>query len=508
METKKIVSAKEAAAAIEDGSTVVVCGCENILLPDYLLRHLEERFLETGHPCGLTELHTVIHGMGPGLGLEHFAHPGMIKRVIGSGYSFLKTSRMSALIRENQIPAYIMPMGTVFQMLDNIAAGETYTYSKVGIGTFVDSAVEGGCMNACAENTLCRHETVCGEDVLCYKNEKIDVAILRGTTADEFGNVSLEKEPMTLGVKSAAMAAKACGGKVIVQVERIVKRGTIDPQKVLIPGIMVDMVVLDESQPASGGGMNPALTGEIRIPVSALEPLPLDAAKVISRRAAREITRQNAVVNLGVGIPVNIPMIQVEEQSDRETIFFPEHGAIGGVPAGRAIFGTNINPEAIIDSTEVFRYYRGGGLTQSFLGFGEIDQYGNVNVSKFNGIIPGCGGFIDIAHRTPKLVFCGSFTAGGADIAVGGGRLAIRQEGKYRKLVEHVEQITLNGQEALRKGQDVTYVTERAVFKLTPQGLELTEAAPGVDIQKDIVDLIPFPIVVNSPVEMDPELFR
>ncbi len=254
--------------------------------------------------------------------------------------------------------------------------------------------------------------------------------------------------------------------------------------------------------------MNPALTGEIRIPVSALEPLPLDAAKVISRRAAREITRQNAVVNLGVGIPVNIPMIQVEEQSDRETIFFPEHGAIGGVPAGRAIFGTNINPEAIIDSTEVFRYYRGGGLTQSFLGFGEIDQYGNVNVSKFNGIIPGCGGFIDIAHRTPKLVFCGSFTAGGADIAVGGGRLAIRQEGKYRKLVEHVEQITLNGQEALRKGQDVTYVTERAVFKLTPQGLELTEAAPGVDIQKDIVDLIPFPIVVNSPVEMDPELFR
>ena len=313
---------------------------------------------------------------------------------------------------------------------------------------------------------------------------------------------------MTLGVKSAAMAAKACGGKVIVQVERIVKRGTIDPQKVLIPGIMVDMVVLDESQPASGGGMNPALTGEIRIPVSALEPLPLDAAKVISRRAAREITRQNAVVNLGVGIPVNIPMIQVEEQSDRETIFFPEHGAIGGVPAGRAIFGTNINPEAIIDSTEVFRYYRGGGLTQSFLGFGEIDQYGNVNVSKFNGIIPGCGGFIDIAHRTPKLVFCGSFTAGGADIAVGGGRLAIRQEGKYRKLVEHVEQITLNGQEALRKGQDVTYVTERAVFKLTPQGLELTEAAPGVDIQKDIVDLIPFPIVVNSPVEMDPELFR
>ncbi|MCI8809561.1 MAG: hypothetical protein HFF84_05405 [Oscillibacter sp.] len=508
METGKIVSGKEAAAAIQDGSTIVVCGCENILLPDYLLQRLEERFLETGHPCGLTEIHTVIHGMGPGLGLEHFAHEGMTSRVIGSGYSFLKTSQMSALIRENRIPAYIMPMGTVFQMLDNVASGETYTYSKVGIGTFVDSAVEGGCMNDCAENTLCWHETVCGEDMLCYKNEKIDAAILRGTTADEFGNISLEKEPMTLGVKAAAMAAKASGGKVIVQVERIVKRGTIDPQKVMIPGIMVDMVVLDENQPASGGGMNPALTGEIRIPVSALEPLPLDITKVISRRAAREIAKKNAVVNLGVGIPVNIPMIQVEQQSDQETIFFPEHGAIGGVPAGRAIFGTNINPEAIIDSTEVFRFYRGGGLTQSFLGFGEIDQYGNVNVSKFNGIIPGCGGFIDIAHRTPKLVFCGSFTAGGAEIVVENGRLVIRKEGKYRKLVEKVEQITLNGQEALRKNQDVTYITERAVFKLTAQGLELTEIAPGVDMQKDVIDLIPFPIVVHSPVEMDADLFR
>ena len=508
MRASKIVSPQEAVSAIQDGSTIAVCGCENILLPDYLLTHLENRFLETGHPRDVTELHTVIHGMGPGLGLEHFAHEEMTKQVIGSGYSFLKTSKMTALIRENKIPAYIMPMGTVFQMLANVASGEKYTYSNVGIGTFVDNEVEGGCMNPCAENTLCWHETLHGEDVLCYKNPKIDIAILRGTTADEFGNISLEKEPMTLGVKTVAMAAKASGGKVIVQVSRVVKHGSIDPQKVLIPGIMVDMVVVNEEQPASGGSMNPALTGEIRIPVSALDPLPLDAAKVVSRRASREITEKYAVVNLGVGIPVNIPMIQVEDGADSETIFFPEHGAIGGVPAGRAIFGTNINPDAIIDSTDVFRYYRGGGLTQSFLGFGEIDRFGNVNVSKFNGIIPGCGGFIDIAHRTPKLVFCGSFTAGGAKIEVGDGRMTIHQEGKYRKLVEKVEQITLNGQEALRKGQDIMYVTERAVFKLTPDGLELTEYAPGVDIQKDIVELIPFPIIVKQPIEMDANLFR
>ena len=474
----KVVSVEEAIASIADGSTVTVCGCENILLPEYLLANLEKRFLETGHPRDLTEIHTVIHGMGVGLGLEHFAHDGMTKKVIGSGYSYLKTSKMTSMIRENKIP-----------------------------GTFVDCDVEGGCVNSIAENTFCTRDTIHGEEMLCYKNPKIDVAILRGTTADEFGNISLEHEPMTLGVRTLAMAARASGGKVIIQVSRLVKRGSIDPQKVVIPGIMVDMVVVDENQAPSGGRMNPALTGEIRIPVSALEPLPLDAAKVISRRAAQEITKQSAVVNLGVGIPINIPMIQVEENSDKDTIFFPEHGAIGGVPAERAIFGTNVNPEAIIDSTDVFRYYRGGGLTQTFLGFGEFDQYGNVNVSKFNGIIPGCGGFIDIAHKTPKLVFCGSFTAGGAKIEIGGGRLKIIQEGKYHKLMEKVEQITLNGQEALKKGQDVTYVTERAVFHLTPKGIELLEYAPGIDIQKDILDLIPFPVLVSNPKEMDAALF-
>lgn len=503
----KVVSIETAISAIPDGSTVAVCGCENILVPEYLLSNLEKRFVDTGHPCDLTEIHPVIHGMGVGLGLEHFAHEGMTKMVIGSGYSYLKTSKMTGLIRENKIPAYLMPMGSVLQMIANIASGEPYTFSKVGMGTFVDSHVEGGCVNEIAPNTWCSHETVMGEDVLCYKNPRIDVALLRGTLADEFGNISLEHEPMMLGVKTLAMAAKACGGKVIVQVKRLVKRGSIDPQKVVIPGIMVDMVVIDEDQAASGGKMNPALTGEIRVPVSELEPLPLDATKVISRRAAREITKECAVVNLGVGIPINIPMIQVEEKANLDTIFFPEHGAIGGVPAERAIFGTNINPEAIIDSTDVFRFYRGGGLTQTFLGFGEFDQYGNVNVSKFNGIIPGCGGFIDIAHKTPKLVFCGTFTAGGVQIEVANGRIAIHQEGKYRKIVNKVEQITLNGQEALKKHQDVMYVTERAVFHLTEKGIELLEYAPGVDIQKDILDLIPFPILVNNPKEMDASLF-
>ncbi len=504
----KVVSAREAVDSIRDKSTVVSCGCENLLLPEKVLTELENRFLETGHPRDLTEIHPIINGMGPGLGLEHFAHEGMTRCTIGSGFSYLKTSKMTGLLRAEKIPAYIIPMGTVFQMLSNIASGEKLTLSRVGINTFVDPDVEGGCMNKIASNTLCRKIVLEGEEYLAYDNPKIDVAIIRGTTSDEFGNISMEEEPVNLGVMTMAMAAKACGGKVIAQVKRLSKRSSIPPRQVLVPGIMVDMVVVDENQSTTGGDvLNPALTGEIRMPVSKLDPLPLDVSKVVSRRAAKEIRRENAVVNLGVGIPVNIPMIQVEDNTDIGTIFFPEHGSIGGVPGDRSIFGTNVNPEAIIDSTNVFHFFRGGGLTQSFLGFGEIDQYGNVNVSKFNGIVPGCGGFIDIAHRTEKLVFCGNFSAGGAVVEIENKKLVIKNEGKYHKFVNKVEQITLNGQEALKKGQDVTYVTERAVFKLTEKGLKLIEYAPGVDIRKDIVELIPFPIIVENPALMDENLF-
>ena len=506
--TSKVVSAKEAVDVIQDGNTVVVCGCENILLPEKILSEMEKRFVETGHPRDLTEIHPIIYGMGEGVGLEHFAHEGMVKRAIGSGFSFLKTSRMTKLLRENKVPAYVMPMGTIFQMLSGTASGEKYTFSKIGFGTFVDNEVEGGCMNQAAENSLCTRVEIKGEQYLCYENPKIDVAILRGTSADEFGNVSMEEEPMNIAVLTLAMAAKASGGKVIVQAKRLCKRGSIAPRRVFLPGIMVDMVVIDPDQATSGGDlMNPALTGEIRVPVTALEPLPLNLQKVISRRAAREITKPNSIVNLGVGIPINVPMILNEEGSALGTIFFPEHGSIGGIPGERSIFGTNINPEAIIDHTNVFQFYRGGGLDMSFLGMGQVDQHGNVNVSSFNGIVPGCGGFIDITYRTPKLIFCGSFTAGGLELDIGGGKLTVKAEGKFGKFVPDVEQITLNGREALKRGQDITYVTERAVFKLTPDGMELIEYAPGIDVQKDVLDLIPFKIIVNKPKLMDASLF-
>lgn len=507
--TSKVVSFEKAVSYISDESTVVVSGIENIMLPDRTLKALEDRFLTTGHPCNMTELHTTIYGMGEGIGLERFAHEGMVRRVIGSGFSFLKTSKMTAMLTENRIEAYVMPMGTIYEMLHNIAAGEKYTFSRTGIGTFIDCDVEGGSMNEESQDKLCEKITIKDQEYLCYKNPKIDVAIIRGTTVDECGNLTVEQEPVNAGILSAAMAAKACGGIVIAQASRLAQKGSLHPRQVLIPGIMVDYVVIDPEQSISGGeSVNPSITGEVKMPVTALAALPLDTKKVISRRAAMEIGENDNIINLGVGIPANIPMIQLEENGEITSTFFPEHGSIGGIPAERKIFGVNINPDAIMDSSFVFSFYRGGGLDVTFLGFGQIDQFGNVNVSKFNNIVPGCGGFIDITHTTKKLVFCGNFSAVGTDIRIEDGKLVIIREGQVRKIVEQVEQVTLNGQIAFEKGQDLTYITERCVLKYTQDGMELTEIAPGIDMQKDIIDLLPFKVKADNVTEMPAKIFK
>ena len=507
--TEKVVSFEQAVSWIEDHSTVLVCGIENIMLPDRTLKALEDRFLTTGHPCGLTEVHTTIHGMGEGVGLERFAHPDMVKRVIGSGFSFLKTSNMTKMLRENQVEAYVVPMGTLFEILHQTGAGEDRTFTRTGIGTFVDCDVEGGRMNEISSEPICEKITIKGKDYLCYQNPRIDVAIIRGTTVDEDGNLTVEQEPVNGGALSAAMAAKASGGKVIVQASRLARRGSLHPRSVLVPGIMVDYIVIDPEQSVSGGaGVNPSLTGEIKIPVSEIPELNLDCKKVIARRAAMEIGKEDRVINLGVGIPANIPMVQVEEKGQIESIFFPEHGSIGGVPAERKIFGVNRNPSAILDSSFVFPYYRGGGLDITFLGFGEIDQQGNVNVSKFNHIVPGCGGFIDITHRTKKMVFCGTFSAVGAEFQIGNGKLTIVKEGKQPKIVKQVEQITLNGPMAYKNGQELLYITERCVLRYGEEGLELLEAAPGIDIDKDICKRIPFAIKADRVKQMPEEIFQ
>lgn len=493
-----VISAEQAAGWIRDGDTVVICGCENVLSPETLLRALGERFRATAQPRNLTEIHPIIVGMGPERGLEHLAQKGLIAKAIGSGFSFLKTSRYTQLLKEDAFEAHVMPMGTIFQMLQDAAAGRTRTLTTVGLETFVDPALEGGLMNTRAEASLAHRVCPHADAQLEYEVPRLDIALLRGTTADENGNISLEHEPVSLGVKLLAMAVKNSGGKVIVQVSRMTQAGSIHPRMVEIPGIYVDAVVVDPAQGLSGGALlNPALTGQVRLPLQSIDAVPPGLSRVVVSRAADEI-EEHDVVNLGVGIPVDIPRILVERGTPHRATFFPEHGSLGGVPGDRSIFGTNINPEAIVDSPQVFDFFRGGGLDITFLGFGQIDAAGNVNVSKFNGIIPGCGGFIDITHRTKRVVFCGSFSAGGADVVPANGRLEIRKEGAYSKLVPQVEQVTFNGAQAVVKGQRVLYITERAVFSLQPDGLQVEEIAPGVDLQTQVLDMIPFKVRVSQ----------
>ncbi|WP_213767437.1 CoA-transferase [Caballeronia sp. dw_19] len=497
MKKVEILSAEQAACLVNDGDTLAICGCENILSPETLLKALGERFAQTGAPRDLVEIHPIIVGMGVGKGLEHLAQPGMVRRAIGSGFSYLKTSRYTQLLKDNAFEAHVAPMGTLFQMLRDTAAGKKATFTQVGLHTFVDPELEGGRMNSRCEGSLARRVDIEGEAYLRYELPRIQVAFLRGTTADEHGNISLEHEPVSLGVKTLAMAAKNSGGKVIVQVARMTQGGTLHPRMVEIPGIYVDAVVVDPEQEVSGGArLNPALTGQTRLPVKHIGVVPPGLARIVVNRAADEV-EEHQVVNLGVGIPVEIPKLLVERGQGDHAVFFPEHGSVGGIPGERAIFGTNINPETIVDSTQVFEYFQGGGLDVTFLGFGQIDASGNVNVSKFNGIIPGCGGFIDITHKTAKVVFCGTFSAGGAEIDITDAQLCIRAEGKFSKFVPQVEQVTFNGREALRKGQRVLYVTERAVFSLQRDGLMLEELAPGVDMRTQVLDLIPFDVRVS-----------
>lgn len=504
----KVMSRRQAAELVKDHDSIVVCGCENLLLPDRILSALEERFVSTGHPRGLTDIHPVIYGMGENCGLEHFAHEGFLARSIGSGFSYLKSSKTSQLVRENKLEAYVMPMGSIYRMLQNISCKEPYTLTDVGLDTFVDPRYGGGKFNSGTTKDIVKRMDLGGHQMLCYENPKVDVAIIRAQTADENGNLALEQEPVTLGIYTMAAAAKACGGKVIAQVNRLAANDSLPPKRVVVPGIMVDAIVVEEDVPLSGGRLNSALSGENRMPLGRLENLPLDSRKVILRRAAREIGKPPKTVNLGVGIPGFLPRILVEENAMDGVTFFTEHGSLGGVPGDRSNFGTNINPTVLMDPTQVFQAFRGGLLDMSFLGCGQMDQYGNVNVSSFNGIVPGCGGFIDITHKTKKLVFCATFSSGGAEVEVVEGRLKIRQEGRFFKLVPEVEQITLNGRSARSKGQTILFITERAVFQALDDGLHLIEVADGVDMEKDILSHIPFPVIVDEDCrKMDAELF-
>jgi len=509
MKKVRVMTAAEAAELVRDGQTVVTGGFVGSSCPEALSKALEQRFLETGKPKGLTLFYAAAQGNRDGSGADHFAHRGMVKRVIGGHWNMVPD--LGTMVINNEIEGYNLPQGTISQMFRDIAGKRPGTITHVGLQTFVDPRISGGKLNEITTEDLVEVIEIAGQERLLYKNIPVDMAFIRGSYADELGNVSVEREIGSLDATAIAQACHNCGGKVIVQVERIVSAGTLDPRLVKIPRIYVDGVVVAEPvdhEQCFGHAFDPSLTGELRKPLSDIAEEPLSAKKIIARRAALEL-REDAVVNLGIGAPEYIAKVANEEGIGDSMVLTVEAGPIGGVPMGGSQFGASVNPEAIMDQAIQFDFYDGGGVDLAFLGLAEADESGNINVSKFGPRIAGAGGFINITQNAKKVFFCGTFTAGGLKETIEDGRLTVVQEGRQKKFVKAVEQITFSGSYAVKTGQPVLYITERAVFELRADGVYLTEIAPGIDLENDILAHMDFvPKMEGAPALMADRIFR
>ena len=505
----KVITAEQAGSLIADNATLFLGGLAMSGLPEEILKGIERCFLDTGHPRNLATWACGAVGNSRDGGMTHFAHAGMVRRVV-AGHFGQTGAAMMKMVFDGEVEAYNFPQGSLSQLTRHIASRSPGLLTKVGLGTFVDPLLEGGKLNSRCSEDLVRRVEFAGEQWLHYPCPKIDVALIRGTLADEDGNVTLDKEGVLLEQLSIAQAARACGGIVIVQVERVVASGSLHPKAVKIPGLVVDYLVVGKPEnhmQTITTAFDPALSGDLRIPVHGLPTMALDERKVIARRAALELT-PGAVTNLGIGIPAGLPSVAAEEGVAHLLKLSVESGVNGGIPAQGGDFALAYNPQSIIEQTSQFDFYDGGGLDASFLGLAQADASGNVNVSKFNGRPVGCGGFINITRATRKLVFCGTFTAGGLQVKVADGQLTIVQEGRSRKFIERVEQVTFNGHDAALRRQEVMFVTERAVFRLSAEGLVLTEVAPGIDIERDVLAHMAFRPIVDEVRTMDPGLFQ
>lgn len=505
----EILSAEAAVEKIKDGDTLALSGSGGgVCEPTCLLKKLGKRYLEEGKPKGITIIHAGGLGDKDTYGTDALAHEGLVRRDIGGHWAM--APGMAELALQEKIEAYNLPQGVISQMYGAVAGHKPGVITKTGLYTFVDPRIEGGKMNRSAREELVELIKLRGEDWLFYPSIPIQAAFIRGTSADTRGNISCEEEAARMDTLHIAQAAHNSGGIVIAQVKYLTEEGTIRAKDVVVPGIYVDYIVIDPEQKQTCiTGYDPALAGNTRVPLESLEPLPLNSRKIVARRAAAELaSMDNAVINLGVGMPSGIAAVAAEEGWLDRLTFTVEQGIVGGMPVGGIIFGCSYNPDAIMCQADQFNFYDGGGLDCCFLGAAQIDEEGNVNSSKTGHLLSGCGGAINISQNTPKVVFCLTFTAKGFQADIEDEVLKIRQEGTTRKFVSRVDQITFSGKYARENGQQVWYITERAVFRLTEEGMTLIEIAPGIDLQKDILEQMDFvPVISKNLKAMDSALF-
>lgn len=489
----KIMTATQAVRTfIKDGDTVAFNGFVGAVHPEEITKAIQEEFLKENSPKDLTVLYAAGQGDSNDRQLNHLAEEGLCSCVIGGHWSL--APKLQKLALENKFAAYNIPQGVISQLFREIAAKRPGLITHVGLKTFVDPRLEGGKLNEKAKERgdIVELINISGKEKLFYPTIPVDVTIVRATYADTKGNCTLQKEGVLADILPCIQAAKTNGGHVIVQVEKVVEYGSLDTRLVQIPGIYVDAIVVSSPEnhmQTNGSQFKAEFTGSMRIPLNAIPPMPMNDRKIIARRCAMEL-KPDSIVNLGIGMPEGVAAIAAEENIGGMCLT-TESGTIGGTPASGGDFGVTINPDCVLHQSFQFDFYDGGGLDIAFLGLAQCDESGNINVSKFGTKIAGCGGFINITQNTPIVIFCGTFTARGK-----------------KKFVKNVEQVTFSAEYARESGQQVMYITERAVFKLTDEGVELTEIAPGYDLQKDILDQMDFTPIIHDVKTMDPRIFK
>jgi propionate CoA-transferase len=506
----KVVSASAASALVKDGATVGASALTLAGWPEELAIAIEKRFLASGHPAGLTLAHASGIGDWKTKGTEHFAHRGMVKRWIG-GHTGLAPG-LARMVVAGTCEGYCIPQGVITQLWREIAAHRPGLITKTGLGTFIDPRLEGGKLNKATTEDLVKVIELEGQEWMFYPTFKVDVAIIRGTAADENGNMTVEDEGALLECLPLAQAARNTGGIVIAEVAYLATNGSLHPKDVRVPGVLIDYVVVSGAGnhwQSAGTEFNPGFSGSVHVPLDEIAEIPLPERLIIARRAAMEL-EPGDTVNLGIGVPTGIASVAALEGVSGLITLTTEVGSIGGIPAERREdFGMSLDTQAFIEPQAQFDWYSGGGLDHAFLGAAQVGANGDVNVSMFNGEFVGAGGFIDITQHAKKVVYCGAFTAGGLKVAVADGKLSIAQEGKARKYVRQVEQVTFSGSYATKTRQPVLYITERAVFELQDGQVTLIEVAPGIDIDRDILPHMDFiPKRAAKIKSMPPEIFR